>query len=499
MRLSSICLLTVVGFSLSAIPHITSAQQEDPYRTIYLNDLTETPASQPTPQPRTEQPLLRGDLFPALRLTPPDPQTDVEPSVPTTTQRRTSLNASTAQPLPASRDQAPTDAQIRQEPDGELVSTAVVGTSEDEDFGPGRFADIPFSFNVTLREGYDDNVLLSRNRIGSWFTEFGIDTFYEASDPRFSLELGAFVDLIWFYNRPGNDLDWNSGFDVDASYRVTPRLTLTGNVSLAFRQEPDLTLVGGNSRDVGSYLTTNASLVADYVWTERFSTRSSYSFSSINYETQAAANQQDRITNTIANEFRYLVQPTITAVLEYRFSYITYFTALRDNYNNFILAGGDFQIASRLGATFRGGVEIREYTSSAGGGGEVSPYFQSSVTYEYLPESAVTWTLRYGLEESDVFNRRNRETLRTGFAVDHAFTPRISAALGFYYVHDDYASVGTSQAFTDNSFDVTTAVRYSINRNWAVEATYIHTEFLSGLSIQNYARNRVSLGGVFSF
>lgn len=494
---------------------IVSGQQnkKDPYETIYLHDLTAEPEPEPAaPAPRGDLPLIRGDLFPSMRLPAPEPQREVEPAPPTApaqpvptpsprqrvTPRAPEPVQPEVQPQPL-EETVPVDAQVVETSDDQLASTAVVGTSDDIDFDEGRFEDFPFEVNVSLREGYDDNVLLSRNQIGSWFTEFGIDASYLAEDPRYNLEVGVFGDLIWFYNRPGNDLDYNIGFNLAGSYRVTPRLTLDATSGLSYRQEPDLTLVGGNSRDVGGFLSTNNTLSATYIWTERFSSVSTYGFRALAYEDPSASAQQDRVENSLRTQFRYLVQPTITAVLEHRFQYITYFTAPRDNHSNFILAGGDFQFAQRLGGSFRGGVEIRDYSDSAGGGGETSPFFETSLTYEYSEDSFVTWTTRYGLEESSVFNRRNRETFRTGLSVNHQFTPRITGVAGFFYTLDDYASVPGSAAFTDHSFDATAAVRYSFSRNWAVELSYIHTEFLSGISIQDYGRNRISLGGVFSF
>ncbi len=434
------------------------------------------------------------------------PQAVPPQDIPVPTMR---LSAPEPQKLYPTQDRSPSprrvvaavtdDPQIFETPDGVLESSAVVGSSEDLDFGLGRFESLPFRVNASIREGYDTNVLLSRNPVGSWFTEFGLDLFYEASDPRFSLEFGVFGDIILFYHRPGQNLDWNTGFNLRGSYKLTPRATLNFRSGLTYRLEPDVTLVGGNSRNVGGFVNTNNVFEIDYIWTERVSTGTNFRLGAFVYEEKAAADQQNRISYTIGQEFRYLVQPTITAVLDYRFLYNSYMTAPRDSTSHFVLAGANFQFAERLGGNFRGGMEFRNFAQSAGGGNQSSPFFETAIDYEYSTDSTVVWTLRYGLEESSVAGRRDRETLRTGISVNHAFTPRITGSVGFFYAHDDYDAVALQPSFQDNSFDATAAVRYSINRNLAVEMSYLYKEFLSGISIQNYARHRVSLGAVFSF
>jgi len=499
MRALIPCLIAVI-----ANPMLGLAQQKrDPYDTRYLHDPTPQSASTPSavtkPAPRGEVPVLRQDLAPALRVTPPVTQTDVEATAPTarplaTPRPRGLLSPSSVQarPLPTPMP------EVETAPDGEIVSSAVTGTSDDIDLGPGNFEPRNYRFSASIREGYDDNVLLSQNRIGSWFTGFDSEFSYAGQDPRSSLEFTLYGDLITFYNRPGGDLDYNLGFNVAGAYRVSPRLAIDYSSSLSFREEPDLTLVGGTSNNVGGYLYTNNRINAAYTWTERFSTSTGYRLGAFVYTESAPAQTQDRIEQTIDQQFRFLVQPTITAVFEYRFQYIDYMNTPFNNYSNFILAGADAQLTQRLSTSFRSGIEIRDYTQGTRGG-ETEPYFEGTTNYEYSQNSTVTWSARYGLEESAVAGRRNNDTFRTSIGINHAFTPKISASLGGSYSHSSYGRGFVSPAFTEDALDGNAAVRYSINRNWAVELVYIHTQFLSGIAFRDYSRNRVSLGGVFSF
>jgi len=257
--------------------------------------------------------------------------------------------------------------------------------------------------------------------------------------------------------------------------------------------------VGGNNRNVGGFMNSRNVVSVSYMWTERFTTGTGFRLNAFLYEQARASDQQDRIEYRFTQDFRYLVQPTITAVLEYRFQYSDYFTALRDSHSHFILGGANFQFAERLAGNFRSGLEIREFTSSAGGGTKNSPFVSGGVDYQYGQNSSVTWTFRYGLEASSVTTRRDRETFRTGLNVIHEITPRISGLVGFNYSHDIYGPGLATSGFTDDNFYVSAGLRYSVNRNFAVEAIYLYREFLSGISIQNYSGSRFSLGMVYQF
>ncbi len=94
----------------------------------------------------------------------------------------------------------------------------------------------------------------------------------------------------------------------------------------------------------------------------------------------------------------------------------------------------------------------------------------------------------------------SRQTYRTAVSLRHNFTSRIVAGLNFAYQNDDYDGNAVTPGFTEDAFDISLSVRYAINRNWAVDAGYTHTEVVSDENLfREYSRNRYYLGATFTF
>ena len=125
------------------------------------------------------------------------------------------------------------------------------------------------------------------------------------------------------------------------------------------------------------------------------------------------------------------------------------------------------------------------------------------MNYALSKDSTVAWTARYAIEESDVLLNQSRTTFRTGLRAKYSFTQRISGTLGAYFQHDAYDAINTpmavSGAFDENSVDVAVGLRYAINRYFAVEAGFSHTEVFSDSVFREYSRNRVFAGVNLAF
>ena len=92
---------------------------------------------------------------------------------------------------------------------------------------------------------------------------------------------------------------------------------------------------------------------------------------------------------------------------------------------------------------------------------------------------------RYGLEEPDVAGTQTRTTFRTGFDVNYAFTSRFSATGAFFYQHDDNREFSSQTffvpGFAEDSLEIGVALRYEINRFFALIAGYNHSEVFSDI------------------
>jgi hypothetical protein len=406
-----------------------------------------------------------------------------------------------------------------------------------EDLGLGNYSRFPVQISASVRAGYDDNITTSHSdQQESGFTNGSVALTYDFGSPRtqLSLQVGGGVTAYW--NDVDQDIAGDSIFDQNVDYnayagfslkhKFTPRLSLLVTTYLTYQTEPDFTLAMGLNRRSGNFFYTQDKFTLVYLWTPRFSTASSYTFGSIWYDDNNIGFFEDRFENTFGTEYRFLLWPTTTLVLETRTMFVNYdhdgdpsgptvlvfnpvphfFTPRleRDSVTYFFLGGFDHNFNARLSLSVRGGAEYRDYEDSAEDAqDQTSPYFEGTLNYALGQNTSVAWTLRYSIEEPDVLLNPSRDTFRTGVQVRHKFTPRISANAAAYYQHDDYDGVNVpgrfSPSFMEDSFDAAVSARYGVNRWFGIEVGYNHTEVWSDIPDREYSRNRVWGGLNFLF
>jgi hypothetical protein len=347
---------------------------------------------------------------------------------------------------------------------------------------------------------------------------------YDFGGPRTQLSLNVGGGITYYFDRSNEDDDFvdlgdddfddydfnfHAGFSI--THKATPRLTLAATLYASYQSQPDFTTFNSSTISVGrqsqDFFFSSNRFSVGYAWTPRFATATSYTLGIINYDDDVVSVFEDRWEHTFGNEFRFLVLPTTTVVAEYRFGIVDYDAALargRNSTSHYLLAGVDHSFSPRFNASFRAGVEFRDFEfDGLGLNGErdqTAPYFESTVNYALAQGTSISWTTRYSLEEPDVPESFSRQTFRTALAVRHQFTSRIAAGLNFAYQHDDNDPSVFSPGFDEDSFDIALSVRYAINRNWALDAGYNHTEVVSDEALfREYSRNRYYFGATFTF
>ena len=168
---------------------------------------------------------------------------------------------------------------------GEDVSTTTTDKSEPvaeetSSVGIGKFFKLPFHVTVSVRGGYDDNVLSGPGGAGSAFVEGSLGIIYSFGNPRTQLSVQSQIGFTdYFEEMPNFQFDFHPNLSLSASHKVSPRLTLALTTYLTYQQQPDFTnnFIGLDRRS-GSYFFTTDKLSASLVWTPRFSTVSSFTF-----------------------------------------------------------------------------------------------------------------------------------------------------------------------------------------------------------------------------
>jgi hypothetical protein len=377
------------------------------------------------------------------------------------------------------------------------------------DLGLGKFSPLPFQLSASLHEGFDDNVgtAPAGSEQSSWFTNVGADLIYAFGSPRAQLNLSAGGAITYYNERVGvqsYDIDLHARFKFNL--QVAPRLALSFDLHATYLTEPDISLGIGFTRRSGNYFYSDNTGTLNYLWAPRFSTATSYTVVAINFDDAAIGVNEDRIQNTFANEFRFLLTPTTTISADYRFEIINFtHTASQNSTTQFFLGGFDHNFSPRLNISMRGGEEFRSYQAA---GDKSGPYFEGTLNYAIGKRTTVSWNNSYGIEDSAVVANAIRTTFRSGLQVSQQLTPKITATLSFNYEHDENQAVTeqffgftftVSPAFAEDDLDVALNLRYAITPHLGIDLGYSRFQVISDLSFREYSRNRLSGGLNFTF
>jgi hypothetical protein len=370
--------------------------------------------------------------------------------------------------------------------------------------GEGIFTNLPFKASFSADIGYDDNVFTSHaNRISSGYNDLSLDIGSHIGNQRSRLDGILVLGFAYYWNRPGRSVDPNISLNLNTSYKLTPRMTLSLSSNLTYQSQPNFAIAGAATQNVGNYFVGLIQLSLGYEWTRRISTVTSYSLTTYLYDNSTEATQENRLEHLISEQLRYMLYPTVTLVGEYRFGYISYETsnnvsngaANSDSYSHFLLAGADATLSPRLSFTFRGGVELR--TSLTSSGTETTfPYAESTLGYEYLPSCFLQWYSRLGLEQSDFVTGQYKEVYRTGIRVDHTFGQKMKADASIYYSYNQFKE---PFSFAENDLDASATLSYAISRSLSAQVGYTFTHTSSKIASRDYHRNKIFLGASFAF
>ncbi len=400
---------------------------------------------------------------------------------------------------------------------------------EGSDLGIGKFATFPFQLSVSVRGGYDDNVITTNVRgNGSGYVGPNADLDYKFGDPRLQMGLRVSAGVVYYFDRspaqaptptppPGptpvptpapsfQEYDVNVSVGLSLVYKASARLNLSAVALVSYQTEPDFSANVGTNRRDGNYFYSQDRFIGNYAWLPRFATSTSYTLTVVKYDSSAFGAFLDRSEHLLGNEFRFLYKPETTLIADLRLQIVSYDQASSDSITELVLGGIEHNFNPRTTVSLRGGAEFRSFKDSKD---RSQPYFEGTLSYAVGKRTSVSWTNRYSLEEPGVAGNQSRSTFRTGLQARYGFTRRISATAGFYYVHDEYDEgppvvfgpfvFAGPPAFAEDSVDLAFGLRYEIKRNLAIDVGYGHTQISSDFSFREYSRNRYFGGLNVSF
>jgi Putative beta-barrel porin 2 len=357
-----------------------------------------------------------------------------------------------------------------------------------EGAGIGWLPAIPIQITAGLDMGYDDNATLTPSGKGSLFAgENVVLTYSRPGDAtQFSvLGIGRFDQ---YFNVSRNDV--NGNVTMSLTHNFSTRLSFYASVFAAYQTEPNFRSNVGPENVVSDHFYTSDIFSLTYHWSTRFSMITSYTFNLVKYAQASIGNSQDRVDNTLGEQFQFSLTSRTNLIGEYRFGTTNYDTAPIDSTGHLILAGVNHNLTEHLIVRLRAGESFRSLEND---GSMASPYFESSVDYVSSNHS-LSWTSSYGFEAPTAAGVTTTKTWRSGLTLTYGLTSRISSTTGVYYHHDENEGAGTQ-----DSFDLTAGLRYTINKHFTLHLDYSHTTLGSLGSTPGYSRNSYSGGLTYTY
>jgi len=227
----------------------------------------------------------------------------------------------------------------------------------------------------------------------------------------------------------------------------------------------------------------------------RSTTVTSYTFNGVKYAQASIGNSQDRVENTLGEQFLFSLTSRTNLVGEYRFETINYDTAPIDSITHFALAGVDHHLTEHLLFHVRGGESFRSLEND---GNTINPYFEGSLAYTSSNHS-LGWMTSYGFEAPNAAGTTTRKTLRSGLNLTWDLTSRVTSTAAVYYHHDENEGATSTTTGSQDSFDLSLGLRYTINKRLAMHVNYQHTSISSLGSTPGYSRNRYFVGLTYTY
>jgi hypothetical protein len=362
------------------------------------------------------------------------------------------------------------------------------------------FPSVPLQITAGVDLGYDDHVLGSNatnsSGQGSFFARESVVLSYDRGKERTQIRLIGFGRFTQNFD-VGTD-DKNGTVTLSLTHNYSTRLSFYTSVYATYQPEPDFQSDVGPENVRSAHFDTRDIFSVTYHWLPRFATITSYTFHGVKYAESSIGSFQDRVDNTLGETFQFSLTSRTNLTGTYSFKTVDYDTAARSSVTHSVLAGFTHNLTGYITLHALGGESFR---SQENGGDSMSPNVQTSVAYAGSNHSLI-WTTSYGFEEPNVQNASSRITIRTGLSLHYRLTSRIGATAAVFYHHDENQNVtssGTSAAGSQDSFDISLGLHYTINKNFNMHVTYQNTTQSSLGSNSGYSRNRYFAGLSYTY
>lgn len=360
-----------------------------------------------------------------------------------------------------------------------------------------------WSVTLTTRGEFDDNINTAASNERSSFKAVAI--------PEVLVNLPTeqtFVGLRYSYrvdyaeNRDPDPVDQTHQADLILSHTVNPRLQLGLNERLRRGIEPEIVdRIAGDPyvrRRRGDFLHNELGGSVSYNVSRRWNAQVRGSWSRWDYD-EAVASVDDRHIYRGTLELVYGLDRRTDTGAGYQYTRVDFDRPGPQSARNADSHVGYVVLARRftpqLSLSANAGAEWREFDDGTSASG---PWVDTTLTYNYGPQSAVRGGMRYSISTSDIASYRVNDAFDIFGRVSHRLTAKASASVEATFSWETFSKPFNplvQDEIEEEGVSVVGSLRYRFTNWFSGDVGYIFTHVWSDVDTREYTRNRVYLGG----
>jgi hypothetical protein len=369
-----------------------------------------------------------------------------------------------------------------------------------------------YTFSVSLRETYDDNVgTSSSNKTTALETELspGVAVNFPMENTTFSAAYTFDGTYFTQTGGTGNNLQYTHRFGAQLSHDFSSRFSLNLNESLIDSPEPNLYGTTGTPYRDGQNISNVFTGGFSAQWTPLFGTSTTYSNTIVRYlDSPSVAVDQDSMENTASETASFTIVPTISVNFGGIFDTIEYDQDPRGytSYTGFV--GGTWETLPNVTLSLRVGGSITETSQlladgTTGSATQVAPYVDLSGSWQIGERSSLSADYSHETTPSDNFGSNAQESDRVSGSFGYQINPQLSAHAQVSYTYSvvsgaDIFLTSTTSSYTETVYAASVGASYNFIKYFSLSLDISESGVSSGvtnnLGQSNYNREEVTVG-----
>jgi hypothetical protein len=356
----------------------------------------------------------------------------------------------------------------------------------------------PYSITVGVRQGYDDNIYTSHTDTkGSWTSgvqpSFLLN--YPVDNMLFSLRYA--FDALYYWDRPGDQWQMSHELTGRFNHAISERLNIDTRERFRYSQDPQIYDSASVLQQNGDYINNTASTEVSYQWTPKLSTVTSYTNDLYRYNDQTLKETNDNVSHLLSHDFRYLLDPTVTAVVGGSFNRVDYDYADRSWQTYTGYTGADWTISPL--ASVGGRIGGQAMDPQNGGNMSASPYGSANFNWTLGARSSLALNYSHSISQTDIVDAYAQISDTFNATFTYQWTPRFSTSLqGMYrlgYYGDTVTLPGSGNGYNEDVLGLTLSAGYKLNDYLSLNASYSFTNVSNSEDVdREYTRNQINFG-----